>query len=328
MIDHAGQNQPATPGGSLTDLVAAAPPAEAARSLSAGALIKVALFVGLLVAMNWAQFPLLLRKWHEPEWSHGFIIPLFSLYLLFSRRRELLAARRQTCVYALPLLILACLLQIGAYLIQNSLSCQVSMLLLGLALVWYLAGTKVMQLTWLPILFLAFAFPIPDLIYGAVSVPLQNLAAAGSAAILKVFGVTIQVLASRLQVLSVSGRWHSLTVAEACSGMKLLTAFLALSVAWAYLENRPVWQRIVLVAAGIPIAILCNVIRVAITATMFVFDKPDLGQDFMHEFTGMLMLVPAMVFIWLLGKLLQSIFVEVAEEETSNGADVAGGGTK
>ena len=172
------------------------------------------------------------------------------------------------------------------------------------------------RITWLPIMYLVFAMKIPEMLYTSISVPLQELAAICSVIFLKVFGVTIDVSASALTIISISGQKHGLTVAETCSGVRSLMAYLALGVAWAYLEQRPIWQRVLLVLLAGPIAILCNVIRVAITCSMYVIDKPELGRDFMHTFTGILMLGPAVLMFWGLSKLLQNLFVEVDEQES------------
>ena len=66
---------------------------------------------------------------------------------------------------------------------------------------------------------------------------------------------------------------------------------------------------------GVPIAVICNILRVAITSAMYVWDEPELGQRFMHTFTGMLMLVPALLMLWGLSWLLGGLFVEVEEDD-------------
>jgi len=212
-------------------------------------------------------------------------------------------------------------MQAAAYWIQNPWTCQLSMVFLLFGLVLYLAGPKVIRLTWLPILFLVFALPVPSSVYTKISLPLQNFAAKGAEVLLKLLTVKIKVTASRLDVTGISGKVYPLTVAEACSGMRLLMAFVALSVAMAYLEDRPVWQRVVMVAFGVPIAIVCNVLRVAITCGMCVIDRPELGQKFMHDFTGMVMLIPAFLLLWLLGKFLGALYVEEEEEDDDSSQD-------
>ena len=323
MTDTADQAEspPQGHGGSLADMVVVPPEPKFAESFPPAAWLKLAVAAGILIAMNYRQFPRLLWGWIDDDnWSHGFLIPLFSLYLLYSRRDELVLARRRTCLWGLAALVVAAILEILAYNDGNSWACQVGMLMLAFSLVFYLAGPEMVRLTWLPIFFLVFAFPFPGIYYTRLAFPLQNLAASASASLLQLFNVDIVVEKSSLWIVSLSGvAYDPLTVAEACSGVRLLMAFLALGVAMAYLADRPIWQRVVLVAVAVPIAILCNILRVVITCTMYVIDMPQLGQRFMHEFTGMLMLIPAMAMLWALGWLLRHLIVEVDEAE----ADVA-----
>jgi exosortase len=157
------------------------------------------------------------------------------------------------------------------------------------------------------------------MLYSQIALPLQNLAAKLSTVALRVMGSQIEVSASALTITSLAGQVHHLTVAEACSGVRSLMAFLALGVAWAYLEQRPIWQRVVLVLFAAPIAIFCNVIRVTTTCSMFVLDKPEMGQSFMHEVTGIVMLAPALAMFWGLSKLLEHLFVEVEVEDEQDG---------
>ena len=274
-------------------------------------IVKIAVIAGLFIVLNFWQFRVLLRLWSDPDWSHGFIMPLFSLFLIWHRRQDIAAVRVRPFVLALPLMLVALLAQvISFYLIGNYWLCQLCMIATLFFLVLYLTGLNIVRIVWLPIIYLALAMPIPGSLYTKVSLPLQKIAAQGSAVILRLFGVTVDVSHSHMSIWSVSGRWQELTVAEACSGMRSLMAYVALGVAWAYLEDRPVWQRVILVLAIIPVAVLCNVIRVAVTCTAYYQDKPEWGQDFMHTFTGMLMLIPALLMFALLGWALKRLFVD------------------
>ncbi len=103
--------------------------------------------------------------------------------------------------------------------------------------------------------------------------------------------------------------------------MRLLMAFLALSVAMAYMAERPVWQRVVLVLMGIPVAIASNVLRVTFTCLMFVIDKRQFGEDAMHEFTGMLTLIPAALMLWGIAKIMDALFIESDEDGDAPAAE-------
>ncbi|MFP3936691.1 MAG: exosortase/archaeosortase family protein [Phycisphaerae bacterium] len=281
-------------------------------------LLKMGLLALLLVVLHWSRLVELVGVWYnEPNWSHGFLIPLFSAFLIYSRRDEVLSAPRKVCLWGLPLMIVALLIEAAAiFPIRNTWIYWLAMVLLVFSTVLYLGGTRIIRVTALPILYFVLAIPIPNLLYERIALPLQNLAARASALLLRALGTEISVRASQLEVISTEGNWYPLTVAEACSGVRSLLAYVALGVAWAYLTDRPIWQRVVLVLAAVPIAIVTNMARVTITCGMYAIDRPELGTKFMHEFTGMLMLAPALLMFWGLAKLLSSLFVEVEDEET------------
>lgn len=272
------------------------------------------LFIVLhLRQLNWA-----VTYWMtNSNWQFCFLIPLFSLYLLYIRRQEILSARRKASWTGLVIMVLAFLGEpFSVLFIKNFWLSGICMVVMLFGLVLYLGGWDLMRYVWLPVLYLALAIPWPEAVYSAVAYPLQERAAAGSVWTLQLFGVDIERVASNIKLISRSGVPRDLTVVEACAGMRLLVAFFALGVAIAYLENRPMWQRVILVLAGIPIAILCNVLRVTLTATAFYFDRVEWGEGVLHAFTGMIMLLPAFAMLFALSWLLQRLFVEVEEDES------------
>jgi exosortase len=109
-----------------------------------------------------------------------------------------------------------------------------------------------------------------------------------------------------------------LNVAEACSGMRLLMAFLALGVAMAYLHYRPAWQRIILLASTIPIAIFCNIVRVTVTGFIYILIHPKYAQGIYHDLLGLAMLPLAFGLYGLLAWFISSLFVEEAKAVTEN----------
>jgi len=302
---------------SLADLVDEPDLSAFAAHLSRAAWIKIAVLGALFVALNFWQFRLLVQAWlHEPNWAHGFAIPLFSLYLLYRRWDELRTVPKRACLWGLPILVFGILLMIVAfYPIGTYWLCQLSMVVMLMGLVLYQAGPGTTRLTWLPICYLSLAMPIPRMLYTRIATPLQELAAQSARLLLKLFGAQIDIMGSHLDITSVTGRFYELTVVEACSGVRSLIAYVALGVAWAYLENRPIWQRVVLVAAAVPIAMACNIARVAATCWMYVIDRPELGEGFMHSFMGLVMLIPAIAMFWLLGVLLSHMFIEEEVED-------------
>jgi len=326
---HQAEEGSSPSGGSLADMVGGFENHPADHAFSQSVYIKVAVIAFLFCGLNFWQFTKLIAMWRiDPNWSHGFIIPLFSLYLIYTRWDQLKAAKPRICLWGLPIFLLSLIVMIFSfYSLGTYWFCQLSMITVLLGVVLYLGGPSVLKITWVPILYLVLAIPIPDIIYQDIAYPLQELAAQSTTVLLRLCGVIINVRASNLTITSISGVEHPLGVVEACSGVRSLMAFVALSAAMAYIDDRPVWQRVALICSSLPITVLCNILRVTATATMFVIDKPELGQDFMHTFMGMALLVPALFLLLGISWLMNHLFVEDDDEEDldrdDTGASVA-----
>ena len=290
------------------------------RELGVHSYVKIFVIGGLLFYLFKGEIESVVHTWvADSSWSHGFLIPLFSLYFLNQHRRKVLSLKTRPSYVGLLFLVCVIVLHAAnkaspsgyAYIQQIA-----PIATLG-AIVLFLGGWALIKYSWLPIGFLGFAVPLPQRLYFSVTMPMRVLAANIAAALLSmVNGLETNVEGVIISVVYNGQRMEpDLNVAEACSGMRLLMAFLALGVAMAYLDDRPVWQRVTLVILAVPVAILCNVLRVIITSLMFYWDRPELGEDFMHTFTGLLLLPPALLLLWGLSRLLQSLFVEEQDED-------------
>ena len=184
------------------------------------------------------------------------------------------------------------------------------------AAILFMGGWKLLKYTWLPVAYLFFAVPLPNGIYFRLTNPMRVWAAQVSGAALNlvpeleatVRGVIIDVTYKGVAAES------PLNVADACSGMRLLMAFVALGVAMAYLHWRPIWQRLVLLASTIPIAIFCNFVRVTITGFIYILGDPKYAKGIYHDMLGMLMLPLAFSLYGGLTWLMSNLFVDEDEE--------------
>jgi exosortase len=130
--------------------------------------------------------------------------------------------------------------------------------------------------------------------------PLKQLAAHGGYYALTVLGVDVRLTGTVLHV-TAGDVVHPLDVADACSGMRMVVAFVALSVAVAFFSCRQWWQRAAVVLISVPVALFMNVIRVAVLAYLTLWN-PDLSVGGAHSLIGTLLLIPAfglfMLFVW------------------------------
>ena len=298
---------------------------------------KMLLLAGAFLLLNHEYLRKLVRVWYvEPDWSHGFIIPLFCLYFLASNYQKLLKVRVKPAYSGLLLVLLGLALQTVAFWLRNNYGVYLGMIGLLFGMVLWLGGWQVIKVVWVPILFLIFAVNVPEMIYRNVAYAFQQFAAQASVLVLQLLGVQADMAGELGQAETVitmwdaSGSMRQLNVEEACSGMRLLMAFGALATAISYLSDRPAWERIVLIVSAVPVAILCNLLRVVITGVLYYLGYPEYAQGLFHTFTGLLMLIPAGLMYLGLAKLMNVLVVEdysevEASEQNQNNDPKASG---
>ena len=260
----------------------------------------------------------IINRWlTDSSWSHGFLIPMFSLYFINQHKEEILRFVRNNQLKPnyIGLFFLICSVLFYPFNIvqlQYGYLRPIGMIATLGAIVLFLGGWCLIKYTWLPIAFLIFAVPLPRRYYVSLTMPMRRLAASVATALLNLLGGMEATVNGVVIDVIYKGRQldPSLNVAEACSGMRLLMAFLALGVAMAYLHERPLWQRLVLLASTIPIAVFCNIVRITATGFIYVLVHPKYTQGIYHDGLGFMMLPLAFGLYGFLVWFMSSLFIE------------------
>lgn len=215
----------------------------------------------------------------------------------------------------------------GIYPGQNDFIKDLGMVITLFGVVLTLGGWGVMKIAWFPIAFLVCAIPWPDQVYSWVAGPLQKLAAEVAVGVLNLTGVLADREGTKIAIgFGPDGR--VLNVAEACAGLRSLMTFISVAAAMAFLSSRPLWQKLVITFSAVPIAIFCNVMRVAGQGLLDTYVSRELSENFAHQFVGVIMLIPAFFLILLVGWLLDRIFIEELSDKSELTADRSQAGTE
>ena len=292
------------------------------RELGLHNYIKILVIGGLFCYLFRNEIDEIVHRWlTDSSWSHGFLIPLFSLYFINQHKKDIL--NLQTRPNYLGLFFVICGILFYPFNIvhlQYGYLRPIDMIATLGAIVLFLGGWYLVKYTWLPIVYLVFAVPLPERYYKELTIPMRQWAATVASGLLNLVpeleatanGVVIDVFYKGKPL------EPALDVAEACAGMRLLMAFLALGVAMAYLHYRPLWQRIILLASTIPIAIFCNIVRVTATGFIYVLIHPKYAQGVYHDMLGLAMLPLAFGMYGLLALFMSSLFIDESEVVTED----------
>jgi exosortase len=248
--------------------------------------LLVAVFLGL-----YGQVLIhLVRQWYsDAYYSHGFLVPFLSAYLIWQRRDKLAEIPRRPSNWGLLVVVgslgLLFLGSLGAELFLTRIS------IIGTicGLVLYFSGWQLLRALAFPLAFLLFAVPIPAIIYNEIVFPLQGIASRFATGILE--WLNLFPIMREGNVLIMPGM--RLEVVEACSGIRSLMSLLALAAGYGYLAEKSVPVRWFLFLAMVPLAIVSNGTRVMITALMTNYIGPKAAEGFMHEFSGWVIFVVA-----------------------------------
>lgn len=256
-----------------------------------------ALLVLVVAALYARVLGRLAYQWYvDPDYSHGFIVPLLSVFLLWRRRDQLREVRRCPSAWGMVIVLFSLgLLFLGSLGAELFLT-RISVLGTICGLVVYFAGWALLRAMAFPLAFLLFAIPIPVLIYNEIVFPLQFIASRFATFVLETLNL-FPVMREGNVLIMPNMR---LEVVEACSGIRSLMSLLALAAGYGYLAERSVAVRWFLIVAMIPLAIISNGTRVMITALMAHYIGPQAAEGFMHEFSGwVIFLVATALFLGL-----------------------------
>jgi len=231
--------------------------------------------------------------WSNPDYGHGFFVPLFSTYILWREREHWTKTEIKPTNFGFAVMLGAVSLLLLGSLGAEIFTTRFSLLVLLAGMVLFLAGWKRLRAVSFPLAYLLWMIPIPVIIYNQITFPLQLIASRLAAVWLEL--AHIPVLRDG-NILIMSN--YSLEVVEACSGIRSLMTLMALAVAYGYLVSSRRWVRYALAAFMVPIAIVTNAIRIMGAGILAHRFGPAAAEGFLHQFSGWAIFLVALVLMF------------------------------
>ncbi len=260
----------------------------------------------LLALIFWSNLSHFLLSWSTDEnYSHGFLVPFISLYFANLAAERGSVERRGGSGLGICLLTVALLLKLATVVIVVGTLGDLAFLIAIAGVTALIGGVEVLKRYGFAIGFLVFMVPLPVSLYAMIASPLQLLVSKVASIFLNATGVPVLTEGN---MMTLPGGVQ-MFVAEACSGMRQLTGFLALTAAVAYLAERPGWYRASVVIAAVPIAMTANMARVTLTGYIMYYVNPAYASGTYHTVEGLLMLGFGLsllrAFCWVLDQVIE-----------------------
>lgn len=253
-------------------------------------LVSAVLLVGLLTYCYWFGVSEMLHQWrHDEDMSHGFVVPVVAGWIAWREREQWLKRNIEPSWWGFVLLAFASLLLYAAVAGGVKFLACVAFLCAIVGVILQLGGPGVMRGLWFPLVLLLFMLPKLAIVYDQITLPMQLLASRLAALALSAGGVDVARSGNILQLGS-----FSVSVVEACSGIRYLLSLSFLALVYGYLAGAGSLMRAVLMLAMAPLAILANALRVAVIALLGT-RNPKWAEGFMHTASGVAIFVVSVI---------------------------------
>jgi exosortase len=262
----------------------------------------------VLIAFLWSYGPTageLWREWHRSDdYSAGLLVPFLAAYILWVRRQELASVPvKPAIIGGIAAFAFAQTVRgVGLYKLYGSLE-MLSVVLSAAAIVTLLFGWRLLRKLVAILVFLCLMLPWPHRIQTKIGLPLQGWATDSAVFCLELIGHEVRqdgnvIVMGETQV----------AVAEACNGLRMVTAFLVIGGLVALLVKRTGWEKLIVLASSLPIALLCNTLRLTITAILYKIIEDENVRKLLHDLGGYAMMPLALALVvgelWLMRRLI------------------------
>ena len=261
----------------------------------------------LLMVFVWSYWFNIKNLWNiwqrSDEYSSGLLVPFLAVYVLWSRREQIASCGIKPSLWGLPVFLAAQAMGFfGLFFMYSSME-RLSIVISIAALVLLLFGRELFRKVLTTLLFLCMMLPLPRSIHSSIVLPLQGWSTSSAVFCLEMMGYDV---ARQGNIIDINDT--TVAVAEACNGLRMIMAFFVVGGFIILLSKKAWWEKVIILVSSLPIALLCNTIRLVITAVAFTVLKGERWERVFHDFGGYAMMplaIGIIVFeLWLLARIV------------------------
>ena len=243
--------------------------------------LLAAIVIASFVPIFFASIPHLVKEWDSPDYSHGALIPLVSLFLIWRKRRELQALPRKGAWSGVIVLGAALVVALAGTIGTIHLLVHIAIVISLSGFVLAFFGYSFVKILWFPLFYLFFMIPLPDFFMVKLSAEMQLLSSSMGVFFIRLLDISVFLEGNVIDL----GNFK-MQVVEACNGLRYMFPLMSFGFLIGYLHKGPFWQRAFIFLSTIPITVVMNSARIAIIGAVFQYSGVNAAEGFLHDFEG------------------------------------------
>jgi exosortase D (VPLPA-CTERM-specific) len=270
---------------------------------------SLVVMLGAFCLQFYEDFGNLLKRWNSEDFSYCYLVPFVFIYLVYTSRQSLADRELRSSGWGFVVLLLSGFVYLGGKLGSVETLAYMAIWFAAVGMALLAAGFGAVRTFAFPFLILAFIVPLPPFLNQLFTFKLKLISSALSVNLMRAAGLSV-FREGNIIDLGVT----QLQVVDACSGLRYVYPLVLMGLVFAYLFHKRWWERIVIIAATIPISVLSNAIRIAITGYLTLKVSPEAAEGFFHGFSGWLIFMVSFVFLVILSRLLKTVGMRVLKQ--------------
>jgi len=256
----------------------------------------------LVIPAFWGGVTNLIKRWNlQEEYSHGFLIPLVTAYLIWQRKDLLKTLEFTPTWWPVGLVVAGLIVAVIGEISALYILIHFSIILILLALTWSAMGWRAFKFVLIPLGLLAFAIPLPYFLEATLTADLQLISSKLGVGFIRLFNIPVFLEGN---VIDLGG--YQLQVVEACSGLRYLYPLMGVGFIVVYLYQAALWKRALIFLTTIPITILMNSLRIGVIGVLVEYWGEGMAEGFLHYFEGWIIFIACLAILlgemWLLNR--------------------------
>ena len=274
--------------------------------------LKFGLLAGLVIFLYFPELRFVIHEWFDDyQYSHGFLIPLVSGYLIWRQREDLRTSPVLPDMKGLFVLSTGILLLVIGYAAYEPFVRRYSLIITIMGLIYFLLGKQISRILLFPVGYLIFMIPMPYIFFRSMAIHLRPINTKAACAVSKFLGIPVVQDGATLYLPNAT-----LQIIDWCTGIQSIIAVSALSVLYANLTQRSIISKIILVVLAIPLAIMGNIFRLILNVSLAYLYGERVLSGVIHNFQGMINFLCTLFLLFIVGNIINKIEMKLISKKT------------